>query len=319
MNWIDAVVIFLLIIYALRGWRRGFLFVAFGLVALLISILAAALVYSPLTPVLGRLGMSINFARAFAFLIPFFIMQTIFWIIGRKWFRRIPRETHRTSLNRAAGVIPSLIEGLIMIGLAALLLVTLPSRVVPHEAILNSRIARPLVDQAAIVAQHASSIFGGAIRDALGFLTIRPEPTSGERIGLNYRTTDVRVNAAAEERMLALVNRERTRRGITPLVADPDVRTVARAHSRDMFARGYFSHINPDGELPFDRMRNAGVSFMAAGENLALAPTVEIAHEGLMNSPGHRANILSPQYRRVGIGAITSNIHGTMFTQNFRN
>lgn len=319
MNWIDAVVIVVLIVYIMRGWRKGFLSVTFGLVALLISVIAAALVCRPFASVLERLGMSTNFARAFAFLIPFFIMQMIFWIISRRWFRRIPREAHRSKLNRVAGVIPALIEGLIMVGLVALLLVILPSRVVPHEAILDSKIARPLIDKAAIVAQHASNIFGGAIRDALGFITIRPEPTSDERIDLNYRTTDVKVNTTAEERMLVLINRERTRRGLVPLVADHEARAVARAHSKDMFARGYFSHMNPDGESPFDRMRNAGVSYITAGENLALAPTVEIAHEGLMNSPGHRANILSTQYRRVGIGAITSNIHGTMFTQIFRN
>lgn len=319
MNWVDLIIILVLAIYAYRGWMRGFLSITFGLIALSISVLAAALLYGPLTPVLERVGLSHNFAKAFAFIIPWMLMQTIFWFIGRRLFRRIPRETHRTKANRATGIIPSLIEGLIIIALVALLLVTLPSRAVPHNAILGSRIARPLIDQAAIVAQYSENVFGGAIRDALGFLTIKPEPTSSERIDLGYRTTDVRVNPAVEQRMLVLINRERTRRGLNPLTADPELRTVARAHSRDMFARGYFSHENPDGESPFDRMRRAGVNYAAAGENLALAPTVEIAHEGLMKSPGHRANILAPQYRRIGIGAITSNIHGTMFTQNFRN
>jgi uncharacterized protein YkwD len=69
-----------------------------------------------------------------------------------------------------------------------------------------------------------------------------------------------------------------------------------------MFQQGYFAHVDPDGTTPFERMRTGGVSFRAAGENLALAPTVEVAHNGLMNSPGHRENILSPDFTQVGTG-----------------
>jgi len=68
---------------------------------------------------------------------------------------------------------------------------------------------------------------------------------------------------------------------------------------------------------PFDRMRQGGARFRAAGENIALAPTVEVAHNGLMNSPGHRENILNPAFGRVGIGVEDGGLHGKMFTQNF--
>jgi uncharacterized protein YkwD len=86
-----------------------------------------------------------------------------------------------------------------------------------------------------------------------------------------------------------------------------------------MFARSYFAHETPESRDPFDRMREAKVSFLTAGENLALAPTVQVAHAGLMNSPGHRANILRPQFGRVGIGIMDGGIRGLMVTQNFRN
>ena len=94
---------------------------------------------------------------------------------------------------------------------------------------------------------------------------------------------------------------------------------VARAHSRDMFARSYFSHTNPEGQEAFDRMRQAGITYRVAGENLALAQTLPSAHQGLMNSPGHRANILLPRYGRVGIGVLDGGRYGLMVTQNFRN
>ena len=86
-----------------------------------------------------------------------------------------------------------------------------------------------------------------------------------------------------------------------------------------MFARGYFAHVSPDSLSPFDRMKAAHVRYITAGENLALAPTLPLAHKGLMNSPGHRANILQPLYRRVGIGILDGGMYGLMITQNFRN
>jgi uncharacterized protein YkwD len=84
-----------------------------------------------------------------------------------------------------------------------------------------------------------------------------------------------------------------------------------------MLAQGYFSHIDAQGHDPFYRMKAAGISFGAAGENLALAPTIKLAHQGLMNSPGHKANILSTHYRTVGMGIIYAGQYGYMITQEF--
>ena len=91
--------------------------------------------------------------------------------------------------------------------------------------------------------------------------------------------------------MLELVNQERIKVGVRPVVMDESLRDLARDHSLDMYQRGYFSHFTPEGKDPFDRMEEHGISYLAAGENLALAPTVAMAHTGLMNSPGHKRNI----------------------------
>ena len=119
--------------------------------------------------------------------------------------------------------------------------------------------------------------------------------------------------------MLDLVNQERQAAGLAPLQADPELTEVARKHSADMFARGYFAHDTPEGLSPFDRMKQANVHFLTAGENLALAPTLQIAHTGLMNSPGHRANILRREFGRVGIGVMDGGMRGLMVSQEFRN
>jgi uncharacterized protein YkwD len=66
-------------------------------------------------------------------------------------------------------------------------------------------------------------------------------------------------------------------------------------------------------------MRAANVEFLTAGENLALAHSLSIAHNGLMNSPGHRANILNPSFGRLGIGILDGGFHGLIVSQEFRN
>ena len=86
-----------------------------------------------------------------------------------------------------------------------------------------------------------------------------------------------------------------------------------------MFARGYFSHYTPERKDPFDRMRASDVKFLTAGENLAFGKTLSVCHQGLMNSPGHRANILHDSFGRVGIGILDGGVYGLMISQEFRN
>ncbi|MGE5484767.1 MAG: CAP domain-containing protein [Ignavibacteriales bacterium] len=122
---------------------------------------------------------------------------------------------------------------------------------------------------------------------------------------------------AEERQMFDLVNKERRAVGLSPLELDMRLVEQARLKSQDMSRLGYFAHQSPTYGSPFDQMKKAGISYRAAGENLAGAPTVEMAHDGLMNSPGHRANILNATYTHVGIGVATSSRYGLLFTQMF--
>jgi uncharacterized protein YkwD len=178
-----------------------------------------------------------------------------------------------------------------------------------------------LVNRLAVYAEQLEAelrpVFGDAIARSLNLLTIRPD--SNERVELPFTVQNPRPRPDLEKQMLDLVNKERQANGLNPLAPDPELTEVARQHSTDMFARGYFAHDTPEGLSPFDRMRAANVHFTTAGENLALAPTLMVAHTGLMNSPGHRANILRPQFGRVGIGVMDGGMRGLMISQEFRN
>ena len=117
--------------------------------------------------------------------------------------------------------------------------------------------------------------------------------------------------------MVRLVNVERKSRGFSELSVDPLLLVLARKYGANMFQKGYFSHYTPEGKSPFDRMNEDRITYLHAGENLALAPGTEIAHQGLMNSAGHRANILSPNYKKVGIGVMDGGVYGKMYVQEF--
>lgn len=124
-----------------------------------------------------------------------------------------------------------------------------------------------------------------------------------------------------EWKMLVLLNRDRKDNGLKKLRMQEDLRMVARKHSRDMARKDYFEHENVLGQTPFDRLEQARVTDVIAGENLAKIRGYDIpvqrAQIGLMNSPGHRANILNEGYNCVGIGIIKSQNESFYFTQNF--
>lgn len=108
-----------------------------------------------------------------------------------------------------------------------------------------------------------------------------------------------------EKKVLELVNQERAAQGLNPLAWADDLADVARAHSKDMEQRRFFDHMNPSGFSPFDRMENAGITYFMAAENIAAGQgTPAAVMESWMNSPGHRANILNPELKELGVGYV---------------
>jgi len=120
-----------------------------------------------------------------------------------------------------------------------------------------------------------------------------------------------------ERRMMGLVNAVRAKNGFSPLSANTRLAKVARLKASDMIKNNYFNHNSPTYGSPFDMMKQFGISYSYAGENLAGANTVEIAHNNLMNSSGHRANILNAGYKQIGIGVVNGGPYGKMFVQLF--
>jgi uncharacterized protein YkwD len=319
-NYIDALLILLILLHVWYGWRRGFLLGLFDLLQWFVSLLAALRFYKPVAQFLSLfLSLSDIWLLPLAFFLVVILTGALIRWLGYLLFKRLPKEVHKKRVNQILGIIPGFANGLINVVIVAALFINLPLSDGLHRAASESVLANRFSEATTRVEAALSPIFDEAIAQTINFLTVRPEPESGERVDLPYTVTNTQPRPELETEMLKLVNRERQAAGLKPLEPDPELTEVARKHSADMFARGYFSHVNPEGKSPFDRMQADGVRFLTAGENLALAPTLSIAHTGLMNSPGHRANILRAQFGRLGIGVMDGGRRGLMVTQNFRN
>ena len=107
---------------------------------------------------------------------------------------------------------------------------------------------------------------------------------------------------ADEQKAISLMNADRAASGLPALKVNSKLVVLARDYAQDMINRDYFSHYNPEGQSPFDRMNKYGIRYSYAGENLAINRSVEAAEKAFMNSAGHRANILNPNYTEIGIG-----------------
>ncbi|WP_421385080.1 CAP domain-containing protein [Bacillus salacetis] len=121
-----------------------------------------------------------------------------------------------------------------------------------------------------------------------------------------------------EYQLFDLTNSTRVNHGLSVLSWDEHVRSTARGHSLDMADNNYFNHTNLDGQSPFDRMQEDDITFTVAGENLAYGQFSSIfAHEGLMNSEGHRKNILKEEYEFLGVGVAFNQESQPYYTENF--
>lgn len=108
--------------------------------------------------------------------------------------------------------------------------------------------------------------------------------------------------SAMQNEMLGYINAERQANGLALLTLTKVLCDGAYLKSKDMAVNNYFSHTSPTYGSPFDMMKSLGISYSAAGENIAINSSIKGAHDAFMNSSGHRANILNPGYGKLGLG-----------------
>lgn len=316
MNLVDLGIIIYLAVFLILGYYRGFFRQVLDLIMLVVSFILAFGFFDEVGGIIqSQTNISQSFSNVLGFFSIWFLVEVIYYILFIIFYERLPKELLNSKKNRYFGMVPAFLRGLISIWVLIGLISILPLPEFYQNQLSNSFLGSKFKQSSKVVERYIGNVFGAAIDDTVNFLTVKPQ--SDEKVDLNFTVSKGSVDKVAEEKMLALVNKERTSRGLKPLVMDEKLQEVARAHSRDMFEKGYFAHNNLEGLTPFDRMDEAGIRYLLAGENLALAPSVDLAHQGLMNSPGHKANILTGNFGKVGIGVIDGGKYGKMFSQEF--
>jgi uncharacterized protein YkwD len=323
LNWIDFIILIVLLYYAFEGYSIGFIASLLDFISFISSFIIGLKYYGVIGAILiETFSIPQSFSSAIGFFIVSFLSQMIVGLTLRKILgKKILASQFYSKLpivkvaNKFLGIVPGIFSGLVLLAFLLTLLITFPSSVFLKNLVLTSFMGRELVGRTQGFEKELNNIFGGAVNETLNFLTV--EPKSNESVGLKFNTSNFSVDKNAEQEMFTMVNQERTKQGIGGVVFNEQLAQVGRDHCGDMFRRGYFSHYTPEGHSPFDRMDRVNISYIHAGENLALAPDVNLAMRGLMQSPGHRENILSPNFGKLGIGVIDGGIYGEMFCQEF--
>ena len=180
-----------------------------------------------------------------------------------------------------------------------------------------------VVSDAAIthMVERGDSLWKLAVKYQVGLSEIKAANPTIKNYDLIYPGQQINIptisslTTAFEAEVVRLVNQRRAEHGLKPLIQDWQLSRVARYKSQDMKDLGYFSHTSPTYGSPFQMMKNFGISYRTAGENIAKGyASPEAVVNAWMNSPGHRANILNSTYTHIGVGYVPS---GNYWTQMF--
>jgi uncharacterized protein YkwD/uncharacterized membrane protein required for colicin V production len=319
MNLLDVVIILLLITGIGMGIQRGFLRTSLDLIVLVTSAFAGARLYRPVSDYIeswfGVSGAGVNAMSLVlgALIVLLLLNLLIAWTVTPHLVSLRGSDPIRLADN-GFGVIPGFAYGLLFGAMITLTLGLVAIGDTVDRALAESELANRLRSGATAATTGLASQTGMDLADFT--YVVVPEEETSYRVPPTGETT-LDAEEAYEAEIIDLVNAERVERGLHPLTFDPELVPVARAHSQEMLELGYFSHVSPNTGTLADRLESAGIEYMQAGENLAYAPSVSVAHRGLMQSDGHRANILESGFERIGVGVLSAPDGTIMVTQVF--
>ena len=311
---VDVLIVAILLISFLMGLRKGFWRSLYDLVRFVCVLAFAFWAHRAFAGFIGRLVyFNEAWLRVAGFGAAMAVAEIVSGMLGRVIASRTWVYWSRFKAGSIGGLI-SLVQGAMFLIIFIEFVFVLPLD--PHikQRVIDSKLGGWLANLSFGLDLRVASIFGEAFDEPVGYVAAN---LTSETMELDGVVLGLETERVSEQQMYGLVNVERGKVGVGALEWSEDLAEVAREHGTDMWERGYFSHYNIEREQVGDRLRRHGDGFFVAGENLAMAPSVELAHKGLMNSTGHRRNMLDGRYKKVGIGAVSNDFYGVMFVQVF--
>lgn len=320
MGWIDLLVSIYLAIFFIIGLKKDLTSALKNLISIILSFIISLLFYKQGSAILM---IFFPFSEPVANVLSFFFDLLLFKILIQmallKPFTKFNLKFSNPAANKIASGTASYFLGMFIIFLTFSIILSFSLPYVFDKEIRSSSTGKIINADILGINENFKKIFGNLLATTtakLDFLTTSNEEET-KSTNLPFKIMEYKFDEDAEKEMLALINIERTKTGLDPLVMDEEIKKTARKHGTDMFENAYFSHTNLQEKNVTARMRDAGIKFNFSGENLALSQDVFSAHNGLMHSPGHRKNILQVLYHRIGIGVVDAKPYGIIFVQNF--
>lgn len=305
-----------MLVYVYEEARLGLVRALCNFISVIVGYFAGLLLYSSLSSFVAYV---LSIPKGFADALGFFSIVFLVGLVVRILFILLESHLTKISLNKVLTFVGGGICGLVSFFFLSLFFLTsllsFPISPVLRKQITTSHVGSFVLSHAFLIENNTKKVFGQTVQDTLTFMTVKPSPD--DFVELPFSVQDYTVSTTAENEMLKSINTERIKRNLPPIVKDIALQEAARSHAIDMARRGYFSHYTPEKKSPFDRLSARSIMYNTAGENLALAPDTKLAMQGLMESKGHRENILSPDFEKVGIGAVDLGRYGTMYVQEF--
>jgi uncharacterized membrane protein required for colicin V production len=294
---------------AARGWLRGLVREVLDLAALVVGVAVSFRLSEPaanflidrygVSPEWGRLGVGIGL----------FMLIGLAASILARMLGGVMKLPGLDLVNRIGGSLFALAWGSVLLILLISVARALP---VPRvdDALDRSMVAGALTHPDAPTQQMFHTIAGDRVLESLLAL----EPLAGDRrIILKgddrvefppVRPEEITEASANATVLFEFVNQARLAEGLPPLAWSDELAAVGAAYAEEMYLRGYLSHLSSETGRAADRVAAAGIHLIVVGENIGLASSARAVHAGLMDSQAHRANILHPDFDRVGIGAV---------------
>lgn len=324
MTIVDIIIILIFVGGAIAGFRRAFLSASMELMVFLTSIFAAYNFIDPASQIISKwLPVSEGLVPFIAFIGVFLMVDLALGRLIRLYYSKImigfskSRFTPQTTnIFEKVGVIAiHFARDFMFVALAVNLMLFLPIMPQLRTALKDAKLTEFFVVTDPGLEKAFAKIIEPAVHELQALVTTKT--ITDESIPIDTPVGDLMPDSSAGREMLDLVNKERIANGLKALEWRDDLAKVGEDYARYMWINQYFGHIDPEGNDPFDRLESAGIRFLVAGENLAMAPSTPIAHQGLMDSPGHRANILQPDFGHMGIGVIRNGLYGAIYVQLF--
>jgi uncharacterized protein YkwD len=310
----DIILILSILFFTWLGYRRGFINSSLDLVKWTGALLPGILWYEDIAALLAKnFSLEQQWQKPVSFLLLFTIslcLLTLLFIVIKKI---ISPATQQSFVNKISGLIPGFLIGIVIAMLLAKVFV-LSIWFTPTGKSSKNLLVSSLANSTNWLDDKMDQVFNAPLTTQISGASETLYSESDE-----FKSATFTARPDLEEQMLHMVNAERKTIGLKLLVPEGKLQLAAHSHAADMFTRGYFSHITPEAINPFERMKKFGIRYTAAGENLAHSNGVDEAYTGLMNSPGHRANILNKQFNKIGISILDGGEKGLMVVQEFSN